>query len=322
MRVTMPAPPPLRRRQRIAFPTATTAGETMGARRALRRCAVVLMGGVGLLAACSSSGGDEGLTDLDEASEALGSAGIGCAFTPSASAAELAELDADDEAAPGSLLEAGFCLVDRATVTLVVVDGPASATKVAIARQRDACEEPGDDVTLVRGYNWVASIRPAARGLGRTLATALDGTALETACAEERPIPVRRLPVGESAELGAFDVRVTEVNIDAKDEVAALVPSIGDPSYQWVLITYEATNVAGASAVPYELLTPSVLALDGDTAYAPGPCGRQASPKEPVEVGDTATLVDCFDLPDEVIEAGTVRIVGRDSAQWRLTRPR
>jgi hypothetical protein len=266
-----------------------------------------------LIVACSSdSGGQEGIEGIAAASEALGRAGITCDLAPGGTAAELAA------AQPDSVLEAGFCVVDRSTLHLVVLDGPASATLVAIDQQEQACAEPGDDVTLVRGYNWMASLRPPARGLGQTLATVLDGNVLVTACTGRGPVPTRRLPVGESAPLGTFDVRVTAVDPDAEERVLAIDPANEPATGAWVLVTFEATNVGDEPAVAYESLTPSVVGPDGSTTYEAGPCGRQLAPKEATAVGDTITLLACFDLPTTVVDAGAVRIVGGETALWRL----
>lgn len=266
-----------------------------------------------LLASCSDDDG-RGVGGIDAASEMLVAEGIPCTLEEGGRAREIAGDQRD------GLRDAGYCAIDGTTIQMVVFETAASASLATTDLQVAACEEAGDDVTIVRGYDWVAVLRPAARGLGDSVGQALDGAVAPTSCAERGDIPARRLPIGEPSELGSFEVALTEVDPDAEERVLALDPS-NEPATRerWVLMSLDATNIGDEPLSPYEELTLAVVADAGEETYVPGPCGRQVSPKDRIEPGTTSRQVACFDLPRSALDGATLRVrVGGDEARWLL----
>lgn len=265
-----------------------------------------------LLASCSDDDG-RGVGGIDAASEMLRGDGIPCTLEEGGRAPEIAGEQRDE------LRDAGYCVIDGTTVQLAVFDTAAAASLATTDLQVAACEEAGDDVTIVRGYDWVAVLQPAKRGLGDSMGESLDGAVAPTAC-ERGDIPARRLPIAEPAELGPLEVVLTEVDPDAEEEVVALDPSNEAPTLdRWVLMTIDATNIGEEPISPYEELTLAVVADAGGETYVPGPCGRQVSPKDRIEPGVTSRQVACFDLPRSALDGATLRVrVGGEEARWLL----
>jgi hypothetical protein len=211
-------------------------------------------------------------------------------------------------------------VLDGTTVQMVVFDTPAATSLTTTDLQVAACEEAGDDVTIVRGYDWLAVLRPAARGLGDSMGQALDGAVVPATCAERGDVPARRLPIGEPTEVGDLEVALVEVDPDAEERVLAIDPTNEPPVRErWVLMALDVTNVGDEASSPYEDLTLAVEADLGGEVYAPGPCGRQVSPKDPIEPGATSRQVACFDLPRSALDGATLRVrSGGDEARWLL----
>lgn len=266
-----------------------------------------------LLASCSDDDG-RGVGGIDAGSEMLRGDGIPCTLEEGGRAPEIAG-DQRDE-----VRDAGYCVLDGTTVQMVVFETAAAASLATTDLQVAACEEAGDDVTIVRGYDWVAVLRPASRGLGDSMGESLDGAVAPTACGERGDVPARRLPIAEPAEVGSFEVALVEVDPDAEEEVLALDPS-NEPATRdrWVLMSIDATNIGDEPFSPYEDLALAVEVDGGGETYAPGPCGRQVSPKDRIEPGITSRQVACFDLPRSALDGATLRVrSGGDEARWLL----
>jgi len=135
--------------------------------------------------------------------------------------------------------------------------------------------------------------------------------------------PASALPLGETVEVGDFAVAVTEVDLEAADELVAQ----GNPSAdgRYVVVTADVTNTSDETQGVYLGLNASYLSAQG-SSYDELTCDAgfdgQASRLDPVEPGATAAVSWCLVVPEAeagggvVVIASTFDVTGADTAVW------
>lgn len=136
------------------------------------------------------------------------------------------------------------------------------------------------------------------RGLMGDSSTVLPERALEQILAE----PV--VPSGVGAQLGDFEVRLSEVDRDATDRVQQRSPSAVPQEGTYVLFEFEMRYDGGLTGEPDFTLVPGFVSTDG-REYSAVDCSTGLSiedPDHPGLHGEYSGSYDiCFDLPPEAL---------------------
>lgn len=152
-----------------------------------------------------------------------------------------------------------------------------------------------------------------ADGSGAEVVPEEDGTTTEQPAAEEPAVGTREnpLPLGTAAKVGSWEVKITEVNLNA-NEVIASTNEFNDPpgeGNQFVLVSVEGTYVGEESGTFWDDMSWKYFGTAGNTfdisdamAVSPNPIFKagEAFPDASV-AGDIL-----FEVPTDQVEGGAI----------------
>lgn len=134
-----------------------------------------------------------------------------------------------------------------------------------------------------------------------------DEALVESATEEEAAGDATPLPLGESATIGDYDVAVTSVVLNANEPIAAANQFNEAPTGQFVLIELTVTYNGVEEGNPWIDLAPTFVGSDArQYDSCPAVLPKDAMDVPTLEKTGSATYQECFDVPAEAIQGGTI----------------
>jgi hypothetical protein len=192
-----------------------------------------------------------------------------------------------------------------------------TATTLAVVLGLGACSLEERAATVKSEAQSATTDEAPAAGTGDVVVEeAADDAVVEAEEAQDaEPDAPQTAALGDTVDLDSWDVKVTEVALDA-DAVVAKANQFNDrPKGVYVLVTYEATYTgAERTADVWSDLTWSFTTTDArvnDPAYQVTPADNQEWPTE-ARSGGTVRQQVLFDLPADRLTGGILTVEGYD----------
>jgi hypothetical protein len=199
-----------------------------------------------------------------------------------------------------------------AVVAIFVLGGCAVSEPAAVKRE---AETPVDTAPTASEPTEVeTSLPPTAEPTEAE--TSLPATPEPTEAETTAPPAPGAPQLGDVVTVGDWDVKVTDMNLDATSEMNAANMFNDRARRQYVLITYEATYTGRErTADAWMDLTWSFTTSDAqihDTASGVTPADNQSWPTE-ARTGGTVRGQEVFDLSNKLIEGGILTVESYDN---------
>lgn len=137
-----------------------------------------------------------------------------------------------------------------------------------------------------------------------------DGV-VEAPAEEEQAAAGELLPLGSSAEIGEYTVTVTNVNLDAAEQMLAANPYNAAPAGQYVLVDMAVVYNGSEEGDPWIDLTTELAGADS-RIYSTTTCNavteRPAFEVPTLTTSGTGEYSLCFDVPAEAVTEATVQV--------------
>ncbi|GAB3650376.1 hypothetical protein GCM10027591_07750 [Zhihengliuella somnathii] len=166
-------------------------------------------------------------------------------------------------------------------------------------------------IVFVSQAAYVSAIDEVSKGIDEAIEQAETGE--RPASDDEQEAGAEALALGETAEVGAYEVAVTQIEFDASDSLADAAEYYTAPSGQPVLVDLSATYQGAEEGTVWIDLNVELLGADAKV-YSTTTCESvleaDAMSQPSLSKGGSNDFQVCFDVPAEAADGASVRVGG------------